>query len=883
MLVFLALAFIKLLLLVGLRKHLNEIHWRIVAQPTTWLNYAAFCAFIGIGVLSLWGLGRYCRIVGVRAIRAANATVLGLGLLFIFLTFHEGDKNLLYPVMTGILGWKELGSYLTLNLFFGQPYLGAWLFGYALLYYVLFRSGREADTLYLTAVFAGAYGLACLREFVVFRNELLVADGFGLVSLLLARHSGRTLRLAWWLVPAAWALFIWGLFCLVTPDLRTLTPYFRMLVGWIAVLFAATGLLAKRRGFYRGWVSVLPFYFPAFLLLTSANYPMAANYNNLLCLAVGFPHYFVGELVVAGVLALGAAIYCRLRPGWSLGWLDVVNLGLVAVAIVDLRLSQIMGVRLEWDVLSFGNSPKMMWRMARPYLAGLVLALGIVIVVYILALRGLLWWLRRRAAAGENPSGGGGWYVAACFVLLGVIGLVAAAPDKAEGPAVLRLVQTSPWWKRAAARTLSRGEFLRSADALGLADFNAARGVRPAPARKDLNVLLVFMESSYNKYLSLFGGTEETQPLMSRFKERMEVFPNFFSNFAGSIHARFATFTSLYPIRDYNAFTLEHVNVKSLFEVLHDNGYTCSMFYSSFFDYTGFRDFLKQRGIDEMYDADTMPGPRATQAVSWGLREEETLNAMRGQIKKYASSDQRFFLTYVPAAPHYPYDNIPAAFRKFKMNDFGDYTPLYLNELLYMDWVLASIVDQLQASGLLDKTLVVITDDNGEMLGAQGSPIGHGWAITPELANVPLIIMDPQQPGYRVNLAIGSQIDLLPTVLDLVGIQAPADQLYEGRSLHALESGAGRLIYVNSYQQYGVIAGNHLICGNREADAGNQGNRARTGYAISNDGSKTLFTPENAATDRTVSIRQFDEFQESLLRNYSFYRESIRRKPAGKF
>src|SRR6185295_7788194 len=108
-----------------------------------------------------------------------------------------------------------------------------------------------------------------------------------------------------------------------------------------------------------------------------------------------------------------------------------------------------------------------------------------------------------------------------------------------------------------------------------------------------------------------------------------------------------------------------------------------------------------------------------------------------------------------------------------------DFTPLYLNQLLYMDWVLASMVDQLKESGLLEKTLVIITDDHGELLGAQGGPIGHGWLLTPELANAPLIIMNPEQRRYRVNLTVGSQVDLLPTVLELLDIPLPTGQLYQ--------------------------------------------------------------------------------------------------------
>jgi hypothetical protein len=484
-------------------------------------------------------------------------------------------------------------------------------------------------------------------------------------------------------------------------------------------------------------------------------------------------------------------------------------------------------------------------------------------------------------------------------------------------------VRTSPVWKRVANRTLSREEFLHSAGTLGLGDFGLGRQTLATRPPRDLNVLVVFMESSYNKHLSLFGGSEETQPLLSKYKDRMELFPNFFSAFTGSIHARFATFTSLYPVLDFHTFTQERVPVKSLFEVFHDRGYRCSMFYSSYFDYTGFRDFLKDRGLDVMYDADTMPGQRKTERVAWGLLEEETLGAMRAQLKKHAQAKERFCLTYVPAAPHYPYDRIPKPFQKHKMQEIGDFTPLYLNELLYIDWVVASMVDELKETGLLDNTLVVITNDHGEMVGGKEGHIGHGWAVTPELANTPLILMDPERPGFHVNKTIGTQVDLLPTILDRLNIPIPAGELYEGQSLDAGQSRAGRLGYLNSYKEFGIISDDKVLLGDRESDS--PSGVASTGavFTITNDGVKTLFVREQkddqseeenassaapggsgaAATgqscsagqcltnatpgtgrlpveisnlkDRNKFMARFESFQENLLHNYSTYRQSL--------
>ena len=230
--------------------------------------------------------------------------------------------------------------------------------------------------------------------------------------------------------------------------------------------------------------------------------------------------------------------------------------------------------------------------------------------------------------------------------------------------------------------------------------------------------------------------------------------------------------------------------------------------------------------------------------VSWGLQEEATLGAMRAQIKHYAAGQKEIFHDLRPrrAAQSFRW-HARGDFENRKIEKFGDLTPFYINELLYMDWTITSIIDQLKESGLLDKTLVVITADHGEMLGEDGGPVGHGWAITPELANVPLIIMDPGHPGYRVNNTIGSQVDLLPTILDSLGISLPRGELYQGASLYSQNLNTNRIIYLNSFQQYGEMQGR--ICARRTRNpTGRAGRMLASVFDITDEGSHTIFVPE---------------------------------------
>jgi hypothetical protein len=141
------------------------------------------------------------------------------------------------------------------------------------------------------------------------------------------------------------------------------------------------------------------------------------------------------------------------------------------------------------------------------------------------------------------------------------------------------------------------------------------------------------------------------------------------------------------------------------------------------------------------------------------------------------------------------------------------------------------------------------------------------------LVNTPLIVMDPRKPGFRINQRIGSQVDLLPTMLDLLGIPIPSDQLYEGQSLARAGDGGRNLIYLNSMQHFGVIAGNRLMLGDRERDKG----ALISTFTIGNEGAKTVFSDAGPNPKDDVSIQRFDEFQENLLRNYSLYKDAVRK------
>ena len=80
--------------------------------------------------------------------------------------------------------------------------------------------------------------------------------------------------------------------------------------------------------------------------------------------------------------------------------------------------------------------------------------------------------------------------------------------------------------------------------------------------------------------------------------------------------------------------------------------------------------------------------------------------------------------------------------------------------------------EALEQRGRLDQTVFVLLADHGESLGDHGELL-HGDAYFDGVVHIPFLIRVPGQAGRPVD-ALASQVDLLPTVLDLVGAAAPA-------------------------------------------------------------------------------------------------------------
>jgi|GEM_PF-1144879 len=114
---------------------------------------------------------------------------------------------------------------------------------------------------------------------------------------------------------------------------------------------------------------------------------------------------------------------------------------------------------------------------------------------------------------------------------------------------------------------------------------------------------------------------------------------------------------------------------------------------------------------------------------------------------------------------------------------------LYDDGLLYTDHVLGVLFAQMKRDGLWDRSMIVIVSDHGEMFMEHGQ-LGHSTRLYDTLLHVPMLVKFPRGAEARGAPAPGTVVhepvellDVLPTVVAAYGIDTPAAEQFQGRSL----------------------------------------------------------------------------------------------------
>ncbi|MBW8349188.1 sulfatase-like hydrolase/transferase [Bacillus sp. IITD106] len=323
--------------------------------------------------------------------------------------------------------------------------------------------------------------------------------------------------------------------------------------------------------------------------------------------------------------------------------------------------------------------------------------------------------------------------------------------------------------------------------------------------KKKANVILFGIDSLRRDRMSSYGYDRLTTPHIDKFAKGGILFENHFSPSIPTTPGYASMLTGM-DCFGTDVVALRHKgplgdHVRTLPEVLSENGYNTTC--------VGFTGNPSSRGFQKYIDYEGW-GPDETSRCP---KAENLNNVAIPELKRLAGEDKPFFLFLRHMDPHSPYlppkpyerifydgnecDPNNDSLNKLKeFKPFADYITSWLPEgctdseyvdaqydgaIAYMDACIQNIFTTVEALGIEEETLIIVTSDHGETLNEHECYYDHHGLYENTLI-VPLIMKFPGKlpAGKRIS-SVSLIKDIMPTVLELLAIES--DISFDGRNL----------------------------------------------------------------------------------------------------
>lgn len=303
------------------------------------------------------------------------------------------------------------------------------------------------------------------------------------------------------------------------------------------------------------------------------------------------------------------------------------------------------------------------------------------------------------------------------------------------------------------------------------------------PRSRPYNIILYFFESTPYKYYDIKIGGRYLVGTWRRLEQNSLNFRHHYANYPLSANALMTVFTSAYDMNSKDMVIQKYpdIGLRTMPEILTDRGYKACLIHTGGLGYAGQKRFLKNRKFDEIIDYNQLVDiPPYNRQVGWGVDERAMIGPALAFMKKHSGTPR--FLVLMPVNPHHPYAIPDDSFRiagrsQDDPHDRKRHWHNYCNSLYYSDACLGLLVDELERAGLMVNTLLFLFADHGEAFYQHRMNYNHPLYLYNENVHVPFLIYNRHifsTPEYYDG--ISRHVDILPTILDILGIDGSPEQ-----------------------------------------------------------------------------------------------------------
>ncbi|KXY33939.1 hypothetical protein AT269_15040 [Bacillus cereus] len=300
-------------------------------------------------------------------------------------------------------------------------------------------------------------------------------------------------------------------------------------------------------------------------------------------------------------------------------------------------------------------------------------------------------------------------------------------------------------------------------------------------AAKGKNVIVVTLESLQTFLIGASVNGQEVTPFLNEFINESYYFDNFFhqTGQGKTSDSEFLIDTSLYPLnRGAVFFTHGNNDYTATPEILRQQGYFTSVFHANNATFWNRNIMYSALGYDRYYnELDYKITPETN--LNWGLKDIEYFDQSVDILK---TVDQPFYARFLTLTNHYPftYDEDTKFIEPY--NSGNGVFDRYIVTARYLDESIKKFIERLKAEGMYDDSVIVLYGDH------YGISEKHNRAMaqflekdqitefdTLNLQRTPLYIHIPgQTEGQTISKPTG-QIDMKPTILNLLGVDTTND------------------------------------------------------------------------------------------------------------
>lgn len=236
--------------------------------------------------------------------------------------------------------------------------------------------------------------------------------------------------------------------------------------------------------------------------------------------------------------------------------------------------------------------------------------------------------------------------------------------------------------------------------------------------------------------------------------------------------------TSLYPEgMDPTVNTIDGTEIPSLAWTLKKNGYGAATYHADDITYWSRDKLYPALGFDYVFTSNEIPNEKE---IGFGPADEVLFNFAEDQLVKQLKTHDRMYSNIITLTSHTPFE-MPEEYEFLDLpeNYKDTYVGNYFQSVRYTDEQIGLFIKQLKNLGIYDESIILIYGDHS---GLHGAPVtdkdkillkevlGHEYSMQDRFV-VPVLFTAPGLFTGETYSHLGGQIDLMPTLLNLLGIE----------------------------------------------------------------------------------------------------------------